>query len=149
MLRGTMAGYSAKNKKTIERAFAKFRKEDEDIIRHGMLLVAKAGIDYLVEAHTRTGEDLNHPKESDSMGYAVAHNGMVIASYGYSGDESYNLPRQAREEAERLLAGTTGWRAIILSDMEGWYNVDWEEGFLSMSADEIKNNFTSYFKPIR
>lgn len=149
MLRGTMAGYSARNKKTIERAFSKFRKEDEAIIRHGMLLVAKAGMDHLLEAHASMEEDLNHPQEVNTMGYAVAHNGKIVASFGYNGGGNDDLPGEAREEAERLLAGTTGWRAIILSDMEGWYRVDWEEGFLFSSSEEIKNNFNSYFKPIR
>ena len=149
MHRGTMAGYSAQNSRVIRKAFDRFRKEDEDIIRHGMLLVAKAGIDHLVEAHARKSEDLNHPQEEDTMGYAVAHNGTIVASFGYNGGGTDDMPGQAREEAERLLAGTTGWRAIILSDMEGWYNVDWEEGFLYISSEEIRNNFATYFKPIR
>lgn len=147
MLRVTMAKYQAQNKRTIEQAFSRFRKEEEDIVREGMERVAKAGIAFLVEAHKQFREGLSHPHEDDTMAYAVAHDGIIVVSNSYfgGGDE---IPGDARSKAEGLLSGTKGWTAIILSDMEGWYRIDWEMGFLHSSAEDIRDNFTKYFKKV-
>lgn len=143
-----MATYQAQNKRVISQAFSRFRKEDERIIEEGMIRVAKAGLDFLIEAHEHHPYAHRHPEEVDTMAYAIAHNGAIVASQGYNGNGD-DLPGNAQEAAERLLAGSIGWTAIVLSDMEGWYRVDWEWGFLQYSSDEIKENFNKYFKPIR
>ena len=84
------------------------------------------------------------------MGYAIAHNGVIVESAGYNGGGyDDDMPGLAHEEAERLLAGTKGWAVIIISDMDKfWYNEGWEIDFLHYSADEVAENFHNYFKPI-
>lgn len=143
-----MAKYQTQNKNTIARAFLRFRKEEESIIREGMARVAKAGMDYLVQAHEQFQSGLHHPDEDDTMAYAVAHDGVVVESGAYNGGGG-DIPGDAKNKAIELLSGSKGWTAIIISDMEGWYRVDWEMGFLQSSADEIMEKFTRYFKPVR
>lgn len=142
-----MATYQAQNKSTIARAFSRFRKEEEDIIREGMVTVAEFGMQYLIQAHKQFQEGLHHPEEDDTIAYAVGYNGTVIETGAHSGGGG-DIPGDAMNKAAALLSGTQGWSAIILSDMEGWYRVDWEMGFLHSSADEIRDNFTKYFKPV-
>ena len=144
-----MAGYQDRNKAVIAKAFARFRKEEEIILREGAIRLAKAGLDFLLEAHDDYPRPLLHPEETDTLGYAVAYNGVIVDSAAHIGGESEDLPGSAKEEAERLLSGTRGWRIIVLSDMENWYRWDLETGFLMYSADEIKANFHQFFKPIR
>lgn len=144
-----MAKYQTQNKRIIERAFSRFRKEEEDILREGAIRIGKAGLDFLLEAHENFQEQLLHPEETDTLGYAVAYNGGIVDSAAHIGGDTGDLPGSAKEEAERLLSGTKGWMIIVLSDMDNWYRWDWEEDFLMYSSDEIKANFNKYFKPIR
>ena len=144
-----MATYQAQNKSTIARAFSRFRKEEEKIISEGVVRLAKAGLDFLLEAHENYPKPLLHPGETDTLGYAVAHNGVIVNSAAHVGGDTGDMPGSAKEEAERLLAGTVGWVIMVLSDMENWYRWDLEMDFLQYSADEIRSNFYNYFKPVR
>lgn len=142
-----MAKFREQNRRTIQHAFLRFQGREEEIIREGMIRVAKAGIEYLIQAHDEFKSGLHHPEEDDTMAYAVAHNGRLIASGSYNGGGD-DIPGDARNKAIDLLSQTKGWSAIILSDMEGWYRVDWEMGFLQSSADDIRDNFIKHFKPV-
>lgn len=142
-----MASSESRNNKVIQNAFSRFLKNEESVTREGMCVLAKAGLDYLIDAHDFHAQLMMHTTENDTMGYAVAHNGTIVASGSHNGGD-FDLPGSAKEEAEALLSSTTGWVAIILSDMEGWYRVDYEEDFLFYAADEIRENFHTFFKPI-
>lgn len=139
-----MAGYLAKNKAVIRSAFSRLRADSDAIILDGMKSLTEAGLDYLLEAHER---DMHHPNENDTIAAILAHDGQVVAKFPHEGSDDF--PGSASAEAERLLRGTSGWIVIVLSDMTmQWYRVDWEIDFLTYSADEIKANFQSFFKPI-
>ena len=142
-----MANYSAKNQKTIATAFARFQRTEEEIVRNGMIRLAQAGLAFLVEAHEQFQPGLYHPEEDDTLAYAVAEDGVIVESGSYNG-EGGDIPGDARNKAVKLLSGTRGWVAVILSEMEGWYRVDWEMDFLQLSADEVRANFHKFFKKV-
>ena len=135
------------NRAVINRAFDRFKKTKDDIVLQGMVEVAKAGLEYLIEQHESFEPGMIHTQETNTMAYAVGHNGDLIQSGMHNGGD-YDMPGSALEKAESLLSGTTGWVAFILSDMEGWYRVDYEMMFLYESREEIKARFKEFFKPI-
>ena len=142
-----MAGYLAKNRAVIRSAFSRLRSESDATVLDGMTRITEAGLKYLLEAHDQLMPNLNHPGENDTLAAILVHDGHVVATFPHEGSDDF--PGSASAEAARLLRGTSGWIAIILSDMTmQWYRWDWEEGFLAYSADEIKENFQSFFKPI-
>ena len=143
-----MAGYQSKNTQVIRNAITRFRNDADTIIENGICDVARAGLTFLVEAHDAYRENMSHTVEEDTLAYAVAHNGTVIRS-GYYNGGGEDIPGDAMNKAKSLLSGTSGWVAIILSEMEGWYRVDWEQDFLQYSADTIRQNFRKYFKPVK
>lgn len=144
-----MAGskYIAQNHRVILTAFDRLSRNADAIILDGMTRVAQAGLEYLLQAHNEHSPWMAHPFENDTLAGVVAHNGEVVASFTHNGGEG-DLPGSASDEAERMLRDTSGWVAVILSDMKGWYRVDYEIGFLAVSADEVKANFNRFFKPI-
>lgn len=142
-----MASYASKNRQVIKNAFNNLLKDEKEIIRDGMCKLAEAGLSYLIEAHEFHSALMNHTTETDTMGYAVAFDGVIVASGSHDGGGD-DMPGAARDTAQALLAGTQGWVAIILSDMEGWYRVDYEEDFLGYAFEEVKANFNQFFKRI-
>lgn len=135
------------NKAVIDNAFDRLKRKKDTIILNGMIKVAKAGLEYLLEAHEIFEPGMMHTEETNTMAYAVAHDGQVVASGMHNGGD-YDLPGSALEMAKDLVADTSGWVAVILSDMEGWYRVDYEINFLYTARDEIKSRFKDFFKPI-
>ena len=135
------------NKATIERAFARLQERKDAIIREGMIRLAKAGLEYLVEVHNMHEMFMQHVTENDTMAYAVSHNGQIIASGYHNGGED-GFPGSADTIATSLLTGTSGWVAIILSEMEGYYRVDYEQDFLFDVSFKTAAEFQTYFKKI-
>lgn len=143
-----MAGYSTQNRNTITKSFQRLRKSEDAISREGMVRVVKAGMDSLLEAHYNHPIAHEHPEEENTLAYAIAHDGVIVESGRHNGIGSDDMPGEAQSKAASLLSGTTGWTAVILSEMEGWYRVDWEWNFLRSSADEIRNKFHTYFHKV-
>lgn len=138
------------NRMAIKRGFSKFRKGAEEVIRGGMINIAEAGMLFLVDAHEmfNISDEHNHINEDDTLAWAVSHDGIIVASGNYMGGGD-DLPGSARQEAINLLHGTTGWVAIIYSDMQGWYRADWEEDYLNYSRENISASFNDIFKRVQ
>lgn len=143
-----MAGYLQQNRSAIRRGFNRLRKDENTIIKKGMVEIAKAGLEYLVDAHNQHSANMLHPHEENTMAYAIAHDGTIVKAASYKGKGVDDLPGDAMNMATGLLSGTSGWVAVILSEMEGWYRVDYENGFLQYSADQVRTNFHRFFKPV-
>ena len=143
-----MAGYQSKNAKVIDNAVMRFRANAEKAIEAGIKNLALAGMSFLVEAHDSHREGMLHTEEDNTLAYAVAHDGTIIESGSFKGNGD-DMPGDAMNKAKSLLSGTSGWVAIILSEMEGWYRVDWEQDFLHYSAEQVRQNFRKFFKPVK
>lgn len=135
------------NDEVITRAFARFRGNVSKICQEGMIRLAKAGLDYLVSAHNEHAMFMAHTTEDNTMGWAVSFNGKVVASGAYEGNGD-TMPGSAEQTAASILASTTGWVAVILSEMEGYYRVDYEMDFLNNAKITTRAEFQTYFKKI-
>lgn len=136
-----------RNKSVIYKAFARLNKSEEAVIKNGMYGLLNAALEWLHEAHD---EWMHHENESDTLGWALIHDGQVLEAVSQSkgewtarGDALGRLQRIASE------VPSGAWVGVVLSDMaNNWYRVDWEMGFLSYSADEVKSHFHDFFKPV-
>lgn len=138
----------AKNRSVIERAFARLRQREDDVIRNGMYGLLTAGMDYLHEAHGLIHEGERHVGEKDTLGWALVHDGQILEVVSHSG-RRVTPYGDALHRLEDLAGQTDGWVGIVLSDMaNNWYRVDWEYDYLAYSADHIREHFHDYFKPI-
>jgi len=136
-----------KNESTIKRAFARLQERKDTIIREGMINLAKAGLEYLVAVHNMHEMFMAHTTETDTLAYAVAHDGLIVASGCHNGGDD-DLPGSATDAAISILSGTSGWVAVILSEMEGYYRVDYEQDFLFDVSFHTVAEFQTYFKKI-
>lgn len=150
--------YRTTNRQTINNAFKTFNFRVESYIEEGMIKMAAAGLDYLIEAHeidaAYDGEDFDHQHQSNTTAWAIAHNGKVVRAAYYDGDDDSGLQERAlspdaMQVASRIAAGTTGWAICITADMKGWYREDYEMIFMNYSRDQIMNHFHDYFKPVK
>lgn len=143
-----MHDYKNQNSKVINRAFSRFSKNVDEIIKQGMIEVAKAGLQFLVEAHNEHEPNMMHVERNNSMAYAISHNGVLVATESYNGGD-YDFPGRAMAMASTLAEKKKGWAAYILSEMDSWYRYDYEVGFLLASAKDVKTSFHKYFKPVK
>lgn len=139
------------NSLAIKRGLQRFRISKDEIIMKGMYALLDAALDYLQDAHAvlHEGAAWRHPNESNTLGWALVHNGAIIEAVSQSkgpitphGDALASLERIASHVGE-------GWVGIVCSDMQnGWYRVDWEEDFLNYTVEMTAQTFMDYFTPI-
>lgn len=142
-----MTSLTNKNAETIKRAFDRLRSVEYRVVHEGMIRVARAGLDYLVESHVFSGDFTHHVEETNTLAWAVAYKGSVVSSGSHSGGDN-DIPGRAKEIAEAIAKEhPTGWIAIVLSEMEGYYNVQQEVDFLNDTILFTKDNFFEHFRP--
>ena len=139
-----MTGYQQVNSATIRKAFNRFVENKDKIIETGLVQLAKSALDFLVSDHDY---GMAHTLEDNTLAYAVAHDGWIIASGYHEGGDG--IMGRAREMAEDLASEVEGWCAIILSEMEGYYRVDYENDMLNDTIIDTRDKFNTYFKKIR
>lgn len=142
-----MGGNHQVNSMVIRRAFDRLRDNKDRIIEEGMIRLAKAGLDYLVDVHNQHELFMEHVTETNTMAWAVSHDGRVVASGHHEGNDD-DMPGTAEQTASSILSSTSGWVAILLSEMEGYYRVDYEEDFLFDTEFNTASEFQTYFKRI-
>ena len=142
-------GHEAFNSLVISRAFARFQKSEEDIVKNAMYGILNAGLHYLEEAHGLLHEGERHKGENDTLGWALVHDGQILETVSHSGAEwtPYGDALHRLEDIARQF--NKGWVGIVLSDMaNNWYRVDYEYDYLAYSVDRIEEPFHDFFKPI-
>ena len=142
-----MAGHEQRNRTVIEKAFARLRQRKESAIADGMYGLLNAALDYLHEAHEGW---MHHENESDTLGWALIHNGRILEAVSQSkGEWTPHGDALGRLQEIAGSVPSNAWVGVVLSDMaNNWYRVDWEMEFLARSADEVRANFNQFFKPI-
>ena len=145
-----MARYESRNKATIDKAFNRFINREEAIITDGMYGLLNAGLEYLHEAHDMHRPGMYHETENDTIGWALIHNGKILEVVSQSkGEWTPHGDAVGRLQAIAAEVPLGAWVGIILSDMaNNWYRVDYEMDFLGYSADEVREHFHEFFKPI-
>ena len=146
-------GLETRNKSVITKAFSRLRKSEATKVQDGMRRIMKDAMAYALSMHDH--EHYGHRINDNSYGWALVHNGRLV-------ELQVNGARHGRGDAEdqlqNVVRGITrkGWVGILLASMMLEYNgrrpvyfeIDYEVGLLDMTADEIKDWFQTYFKPI-
>lgn len=149
----------AENKLTISRAFTRFKRRKEEICEKGMYELLSAAHDYLIEAHdTHNPPAPRHPSELNTLGWVLVKDGRIIEAVAHDGapielSGDFLLSHQRGDvlvKLQQIISSLpNGYCGVVMSDMaNNWYRVDWEQDFLSYSADNIKEEFFDFFKPI-
>lgn len=139
------ASNQRKNASTIDYAFKRFKVNAEAAILDGMEKLAHAVLDYLIDEHNNHAMFMAHTTQTDTMAWALAHDGRVRRSGCHNGGDG-DLPGSAKAKAEAIAKQTHGWAVILLSDMEGWYREDYEMNFMVDAQFGIVENFHTFFR---
>lgn len=139
-----------RNASKIAAAFGRLSASKDAIIAEGFARMMQAGLDALLEAHDTPiiGEDIfaHNEMERETLGWMIFHDGREVASGTQDRGE---ITGAILYRLEALGSRTTGWVGYLMSDMSfDWYRVDYEKEFLFYSRDEIRRDFSRYFKPV-
>lgn len=142
----------ARNNTVISNAFASLTARKDQIIQEGFIRMMEAGLEYLLEAHDApiAGKNIFHHNEmeKETLGWMIFRDGVEVAS----GTQDRGPLEGSVRDILLNLEGRpdTGWVGYLMSEMDfNWYRVDYEISFLQYSADNIKGNFSTFFRPIR
>lgn len=141
------------NSKVIDKAVKRLQANADTIIEKGMKRLLADAMAYALDVHD--AEHFGHRTTEDSYGWALVKRGRVVAL-------ETNKGKHGKGEAERQLRDVAsgvskdGWVGIVLASMTAQrdtgkpiiFVVDYEIGVLNFTADEIKDYFNVYFKPI-
>lgn len=146
-------GYAQGNERTIRRAFNRLKKRSDPVIEDGMRRLLREAMTFAVTNHDHN--HFAHRIHDNSYGWALLKDGAIV-------DIQVNGGRHGHADAEdqlRRVAGEVsqgGWVGILLASMylqfsgrkPVYFEIDYEMGILELTKDEIRSNFTKYFKPI-
>lgn len=156
-------GYKAENKRTIDYAFKRLMLNEQNVVRSGMIDLAKEALAYVANAHEiydaadaggHGGAEMEiHIQSSNVMAVAVGHDGHLEFSMPYEG--GWTDEGRAEELAQQFaIRGSKGcWIAVIVSDMQGSIGVAYkeskEEKYFDYSKQMLGNYAIHNFKPVR
>lgn len=139
------ANYRLRNRNAIKRGFERLKKTADFTCRNVVVNMGRDGLIQLVDAHRLLidGHDGHHLHliEENTLGYAVAHDGMIIESGYHNGSGIEPLPGEAMEMARTFLQGLHGWRAVILSDMKWGHYDGHEEDMLNYAREVLRDKW--------
>ena len=141
----------AENKLTISRAFTRFKRRKEEICEKGMYDLLNAALKYLDEAHDLLGGGIvyRHQTEDNTLGWALIRDGQIVEAVAHNGGKLTPYGDVLGRLQSIVSSFPEGYCGVVMSDMaNSWYRWDWEQNFLSYSADNIKEEFFNFFKPI-
>lgn len=141
------------NNRTIDKAFKRLVLNKDKIVEAGMKRLMAYAMDYALSSHDHV--HWGHRTTGDSYGWALVHNGSIVAL-------NINAGHHGEGEAERQLrqavgsVSSSGWVGILLASLRVendrnssiLFNIDYELDLLNATQDEIRDYFTQYFKPI-
>lgn len=134
------------NESVIIRAFAEAQKRAVATLAEGFIKALKAGVETALHIHDERHQ--NHLKTGGSYGWALWYNGSLYASEIKTDGEKYT------GNANEALQGVKprrkyGFYGVVLAGMKGsYYIADYERDILTLTAEEIGNNFSTYFKSL-
>lgn len=137
--------YKVRNRNTIKKAFDNFRKYVDGVCEVVVRNITRDGIQQLVDAHRMVfGLHDGHPMhliEENTLGYAIAHDGVIVESGYHKGSGAEPLPGEAVEMARYALEGTIGWCGIVISDLVWSHYDDHEEDMQRYAIDVIRDRW--------
>lgn len=148
------------NERKITQSFNKFKADEFRIILQGVKDLAEFAMEMLEKHHRESeqvgGDSAAHITEENTMAYAVAHDGQVLAAGHNQGDgdaptvsEAVGRAEEYAREFSSMESGPTSWVIVLFSQMEGWYKWNMEMNFYYATKYDIQKHFNDFFKPIK
>jgi hypothetical protein len=146
-------GYPQRNGQAIKRGLNWLSKRSDDIAQKFLLMIMPAAMDYAREEHDHS--HFGHRITRDSYGWAVVHNGQVVAlrvneGHHGEGEATAQLQEVAKQYPE-------GWVGLVLASMNAFrengrpiiFEVDYELAMLYNTVDMIRDFFPSFIRRIQ
>lgn len=139
--------YRLRNRNAIKRGFSRLSTYAKNTCEAVMVNVARDGLARLIQAHEISdqlfGHEHNwHLDETNTLGYALAHDGVIVES-GYHDGGGWR--GGALNMAKDAVSGTKGWVAVILADMQfGHYHyitTPHEEDMIHWVAEAVRDDW--------
>ena len=140
------ANYRKRNQTAIKRGFKSLQSYAEGMSDIVMRNIARDGLNKLIEMHEISAQYLDHNlywhlDESNTMGYALAHDGIIVESGFHEGGGSRGAALSMAQDAVR---GKKGWVAVVLSDMQQMHYIfSAEEDALREVVTAIRDEFAA------
>lgn len=135
------------NAKTIQNAFARLVKNENEIIRSGMYGLLEDAVQTALAAHNEAHQ--KHIEIGDTYGWMLVHNGKIeeIVVEANS-DNRGNASEQLRKQLSKL--PKKGWVGVVMAGMQpaSYFSIRYELGTLEYARNVTLVNFFEYFKPI-
>lgn len=135
-------GYRENNARKLDGGFSRLSRGKDAEIERIMRNVLDIALQDLIEAHWG---QLRHPAETDTLGWALVHDGVVVKAVSQAGGQVTDASALQTLQSLVSTGPASGWYGIVCSDMTNdWYRVDWEIIFLNRSARYLKKNMHNY-----
>lgn len=145
--------YLKSNEKAIDRGLDWLKSVQERVAEDGMLRILREATAYALFLHDHG--HFGHRIAEDSHGWALVKDGKIV---NIEVNEGHHGKGDARAQLESVAAGVSnrGYVGIVLASMSAKRNsgkpilfeIDFEMWVLSLTSDNIRENFPYYFKPI-
>ena len=137
----------AKNKETINNAFARLVKTKNEVIEAGMYDVLENAVHVALAAHNEAHQ--KHIEIGDTYGWMLVHNHKIVEiSVVATDDNRGNATKQLRAKLREL--PKTGWIGVVMAGMQpaSYFSVAYELGTLEHARTATLLNFKQFFKPL-
>lgn len=139
-----MSRTAERNDRVIRGAFARLQRNKHAALLSGLQELCRQAVFMALSLHNPEDKHL-HARQS--YAYAIYHNGKLVDYYECMEDGRFegNVDMLIDQYAPR----SKGYDAVIVADMSIMgLNVTKERDILTMTAQDVKQNFWRYFKPI-
>lgn len=140
-------GYERQNEKVIEKAFKRFQKNAEVIIKSGMYDLLSDAVNVALELHDDTHR--SHLSLGDTYGWMLLINGRIdkleVTAHG---DKVGEATMMLKNYATRL--PSVGIIGIVMAGMKpaNFFSINYEKGILDNTITITRQTFLQYFKAI-
>lgn len=137
------------NERTISSAFSKLQNRKHNNIFIALQNLCKAGIEAALYLHEPNDKHLH---TSNSYASAIYYNGKLLLDKTYVDNGTYSS--DVENTIRRYQPVSSGYEAVIfanmiVSDLKNFrLNIPKERDILTITAQDIRNNFSTYFKPV-
>lgn len=135
------------NSQTIGNAFARLRKNEEEIIRRGMYGLLEDAVQIALDAHDEKHQA--HIEIGDTYGWVLIHNGKIEELAVVSTPQNEGRATEQLQNIARKV-GSTGWIGVVMAGLEpaNYFSTIYEMGMLDYSLQMTRDNFFEYFQAI-
>lgn len=135
------------NSQVIGNAFARLRRNEEEIIRRGMYELLEDAVQVALDLHDPKHQA--HIEIGDTYGWVLIHNGQIEELAVVSTPQNEG---RATEQLQDIVGKvrSTGWVGVVMAGLEpaNYFSVTYESNLLQYTFQEIKRDFFKYFTAI-